>query len=203
MSPADIKRARELAEAHRRIEAALPEDEPDHVPDWVCELLIEYGRSLAQEQQAPVAWATMLGSYAHIQWGEHKPDDSLHSIPLYAQPQQAKNMGESDATIGSEAGSLGSTVSQVAHQSTGGSDAHPAAETDRSGASSPAHPLAQEAEQPDEASEVEAMVSRLRYGNINSDLCFDAADLIDRLHSELVRVDGERMEARAALGRSK
>lgn len=35
-----------IAEAHRRIEAELPEDEPDHVPDWVCELLINYGLQL-------------------------------------------------------------------------------------------------------------------------------------------------------------
>jgi hypothetical protein len=32
-----------LAEARKRIAAKLPEDEPDTVPDWVCELLINLG----------------------------------------------------------------------------------------------------------------------------------------------------------------
>jgi len=36
-----------IEEAHRRIEAALPEDEPDCVPDWVCELLILLGQESA------------------------------------------------------------------------------------------------------------------------------------------------------------
>lgn len=34
---------RMLKEARARIAAALPEDEPDYVPDWVCKLLIELG----------------------------------------------------------------------------------------------------------------------------------------------------------------
>lgn len=43
---------------------------------------------LATEAQGePVAWATMLGSYAHIEWGNRKPDSGTHTIPLYTAPQ--------------------------------------------------------------------------------------------------------------------
>ena len=41
-----------IAKAHKRIEAALPEDEPDLVPDWVCELLIKLGLESAAETRA-------------------------------------------------------------------------------------------------------------------------------------------------------
>lgn len=41
-----------VKEAHRRIEAALPEGEPDCVPDWVCELLIELGQECVRESGA-------------------------------------------------------------------------------------------------------------------------------------------------------
>lgn len=37
---------KEIAEAHKRIAAALPEDEADHVPNWVCRLLIDLGKEI-------------------------------------------------------------------------------------------------------------------------------------------------------------
>jgi hypothetical protein len=36
--------------------------------------------------QEPVAWATMLGSYALITWQQRKPDENQYSVPLYAHP---------------------------------------------------------------------------------------------------------------------
>ncbi len=39
----------------------------------------------ALRAQKPVAWASILGEYAHIQWGK-KPDDNIHTIPLSVHP---------------------------------------------------------------------------------------------------------------------
>jgi hypothetical protein len=41
-------------------------------------------------QAEPVAWVTVLGEYAHIVWGSRRPDDNLHTIPLYAAPESAQ-----------------------------------------------------------------------------------------------------------------
>lgn len=47
-----------IEQAHQMIKAALPEDEPDEVPDWVCALLLRLGKSAAllQAQGEPVVW---------------------------------------------------------------------------------------------------------------------------------------------------
>jgi hypothetical protein len=38
--------------------------------------------------QEPVAWATMLGSYAHVSWGKDRPDYPIrYEVPLYTTPQ--------------------------------------------------------------------------------------------------------------------
>lgn len=43
-NPIKIRNMKMLVKvAHEKIEGALPEDEPDCVPDWVCELLIQFG----------------------------------------------------------------------------------------------------------------------------------------------------------------
>jgi hypothetical protein len=78
---ADLAAARELLREVRpliadrwsvtlaRIDAALAEPEPT---------------------QEPVAWATMLGSYALITWQQRKPDENQYSVPLYAHPAPAQ-----------------------------------------------------------------------------------------------------------------
>jgi hypothetical protein len=50
-------------------------------------------------QAEPVAWGTVLGEYAHIVWGSRRPDDNLHTIPLYAAPVAAQPalMAEAEA----------------------------------------------------------------------------------------------------------
>lgn len=45
-----------IKQAHKMIEAALPEGEPDCVPDWVCELLIQFGMGEANKGRKPIAW---------------------------------------------------------------------------------------------------------------------------------------------------
>ena len=37
-------------------------------------------------QQEPVAWAFLNGQYAHIVWGKQRPDDEIHTSPLYTSP---------------------------------------------------------------------------------------------------------------------
>lgn len=49
-----------IEQAHQMIKAALPEDEPDEVPDWVCALLLRLG----------MANGTLLS--AHQAQGGHK-----------------------------------------------------------------------------------------------------------------------------------
>ena len=41
--------------AHKLIEAELPEDEPDLVPDWVCSLLIRYGMNMVAAPEVEAA----------------------------------------------------------------------------------------------------------------------------------------------------
>jgi len=36
-----------------------------------------------QPPSEPVAWAALLGGYAHIEWGSKRPDDCLHNTPLF------------------------------------------------------------------------------------------------------------------------
>lgn len=42
------------------------------------------------QQQGPVAWAFLNGQYAHIVWGKQRPDDEIHTIPLYTSPPASK-----------------------------------------------------------------------------------------------------------------
>jgi hypothetical protein len=42
--------------------------------------------ALAQPEQEPVAWAFLNGQYAHIVWGKQRPDDEIHTTPLYTNP---------------------------------------------------------------------------------------------------------------------
>lgn len=42
------------------------------------------------QQQEPVAWAFLNGQYAHIVWGKQRPDDEIHTIPLYTSPPASK-----------------------------------------------------------------------------------------------------------------
>ena len=71
----------EITEAHRRIEDALPEDEPDLVPDWVCRLLIYYGKTLNRSGD-PVAWFKPPARFCvSIESSESMLDDGW--MPLY------------------------------------------------------------------------------------------------------------------------
>ena len=42
------------------------------------------------QHQEPVAWAFLNGQYAHIVWGKQRPDDEIHTIPLYTSPPASK-----------------------------------------------------------------------------------------------------------------
>jgi hypothetical protein len=44
-------------------------------------------QALAAPVQEPVAWATAVGSYAHISWGKDRPDYPIrYEVPLYTAP---------------------------------------------------------------------------------------------------------------------
>ncbi len=53
--------------------------------------------ALAQPEQEPVAWATMLGSYAHVSWGKDRPDYPIrYEVPLYTTPPQRKPLTDEE-----------------------------------------------------------------------------------------------------------
>ena len=60
----------------------------------------EYQRLKQAKQAQPVAWATRLGEYAHIQWGSKPPEYPVaYEVPLYTappprQPEQVQPVGD-------------------------------------------------------------------------------------------------------------
>ena len=53
-------------------------------------VLRQYGYIEAQQQE-PVAWATQLNEYAHIQWGAKRPEyPMVYEFPLYTTPPHRK-----------------------------------------------------------------------------------------------------------------
>jgi hypothetical protein len=93
--PFPLKMADLVNEAHRRILAALPEDEPDCVPDWVCELLITLGYEQGHmEARASQPAAQVEAEQACDFWRKKaiKLAEELGRIKLgmdAAQPQEA------------------------------------------------------------------------------------------------------------------
>ena len=54
---------------------------------WVPKIAMAIREALAEQPaQEPVAWASLIGQYAHIVWGKQRPDDEIHTIPLYTSP---------------------------------------------------------------------------------------------------------------------
>jgi hypothetical protein len=68
-----------VKEAHRLIEAALPEDEPDCVPDWVCELLIKLGQRNSPDTEM-LNWLERNPRISEI----HLTDGQIKDCYLYA-----------------------------------------------------------------------------------------------------------------------
>jgi hypothetical protein len=92
-------------EAHRRILAALPEDEPDCVPDWVCELLItlgyEQGHMEARASQPVVPAQTQEpGLTPKQEWwagyraGKGLPPDTPRREAVAVQAEQCEGCGQ-------------------------------------------------------------------------------------------------------------
>jgi hypothetical protein len=74
-------------------EAIDPDDEPDFGTSGVepsDSAALSRHTPAPAVQAEPVAWVTVLGEYAHIVWGSRRPDDNLHTIPLYAAPESAQ-----------------------------------------------------------------------------------------------------------------
>ena len=67
-------------------------------------------------QAEPVAWATQLGEYAHIQWGAKRPEyPMVYEFPLYTRPQAREWVGLSDEEVAQ--GNKESWVTEQAWQS--------------------------------------------------------------------------------------
>jgi len=47
--------------------------------------------ALAHPEQEPVAWATMVGDFAHVRWGSERPNYPIpYEVPLYTTPPHRK-----------------------------------------------------------------------------------------------------------------
>ena len=64
----------------------------------LCDSITALRRALERPaQQEPVAWATQLGEYAHIQWGAKRPEyPMVYEFPLYTRPQAREWVGLTD-----------------------------------------------------------------------------------------------------------
>lgn len=53
-----------------------------------AKFIIEHEAS-KQPDHAPIAWAFLNWNYGHVVWGAKRPDDEIHTTPLYTTPPAA------------------------------------------------------------------------------------------------------------------